>query len=620
MKGLFRYAAILVFLLGLVIFFPGAGAAVEPDSVGQEVYGNQGEAPVYTPMGTVPGGGGTKVRGYIEQDTTWVKSKSPYYMTGSVTVPEGVTLTIEPGVTVYFADEAYPCQLKVWGKLVLKGTDSERIVLRKSSDKVQAEIVLYNQGGNIIENIDCGVDLTINGDNTTVQKSTLGAINIQGNGNKILECSTVSKEIGFHNYYGFKITGNSNEVRKCKLNICEIDYYDVKYHDLVNGNNNVIQQCSLIFYGRIGYNDEYAVIKGNNNKIRQNDFSTYWYYDTYLVLTSNNNQFHHNNLNDSDLYLLTRQKGLTNVTGNWFDYYSPAEDRVKGDNQYATPVYKPVAQNKINIDEDIDMDDVPPVLRSYTADRTRVAVGEKVTLSLRLSDDSHVFGVFLVDGENAPLYTNNRFTYNEQNDTYTMDVSFDKEGVYTLPKVALVDACNNIAWVDVTTYQGGAFNQSIVVGNASLSGNANLKSLTINGLSPSGFSPDVTSYTMTVPGSAPDRLTVVAVPEDGTASVSVSGDTLVNGAATVTVTVTAQDGTKKVYTVNVSRQSTSPPAGRGDVNGDGKVTIMDAVKIARAVIGLETLTDAQKAAADFNGDGRVTIMDAQKIALYLIGK
>jgi len=497
-------------------------------------------------------------------------------------------------------------------------------VLRKSSDKVQAEIVLYNQGGNVIENVDCGVDLTINGDNTTVQKSTLGAINIQGNGNKILECSTVSKEIGlkeydWDNYYGFQITGNNNEVRKCKLNITGTGYY----YDLINGDNNIIQQCRLKFNNwwgyveGIGYTYGQATIKGNNNKVRQNNFESWD--TTYIVLASNNNQFHHNNFAGYGLYLLTRQKGLTNVTGNWFTDSSP-EDKVKGENQYATPVYKPVSQNKINIDEDIDMDDAPPVLRSYTADRTRVAVGEKVTLSLRLRDDSHIFGVFLVDGENAPLYTNNQFTYNEQNDTYTMDVSFDKEGVYTLPRMALVDAYNNIAWVDVTTYQGGAFNQSIVVGNASLSGNANLKSLTINGLSPSGFSPDVTSYTMTVPDSAPDRLTVVAVPEDGTASVSVSGDTLVNGAATVTVTVTAQDGTKKVYTVKVTRQSTSPPAGRGDVNGDGKVTIMDAVKIARAVIGLETLTDAQKAAADFNGDGRVTIMDAQKIALYLIGK
>lgn len=43
-----------------------------------------------------------------------------------MTVPEGVTLIIESGVTVYFTDEVYPCHLKVWSKLVLKGTDSER--------------------------------------------------------------------------------------------------------------------------------------------------------------------------------------------------------------------------------------------------------------------------------------------------------------------------------------------------------------------------------------------------------------------------------------------------------------------------------------------------------------
>jgi len=42
----------------------------------------------------------TPVGGIITSDTTWTDTNSPYTLTGSVTVNPGVTLTIEPGVTV----------------------------------------------------------------------------------------------------------------------------------------------------------------------------------------------------------------------------------------------------------------------------------------------------------------------------------------------------------------------------------------------------------------------------------------------------------------------------------------------------------------------------------------
>ncbi len=87
------------------------------------------------------------------------------------------------------------------------------------------------------------------------------------------------------------------------------------------------------------------------------------------------------------------------------------------------------------------------------------------------------------------------------------------------------------------------------------SSNANLKWLTV----PSGctlvpkFSKDVTNYTCTVPGS------VTSFPmdweaEDSKATTKVStGYQLKVGENTRTVTVTAQDGTKKVYTVKITR-------------------------------------------------------------------
>ena len=44
------------------------------------------------------------VGGLIASDTTWSAADSPYQFTGPVGVPSGVTLTIEPGVTVDFGN------------------------------------------------------------------------------------------------------------------------------------------------------------------------------------------------------------------------------------------------------------------------------------------------------------------------------------------------------------------------------------------------------------------------------------------------------------------------------------------------------------------------------------
>ena len=57
----------------------------------------------------------------------------------------------------------------------------------------------------------------------------------------------------------------------------------------------------------------------------------------------------------------------------------------------------------------------------------------------------------------------------------------------------------------------------------------------------------------------------------------------------------------------------------GDVNGDGKVTNADVIRLARSVIGLETLSDTQRSAADVTGDGKVTNADVIRLARFVIG-
>ena len=49
----------------------------------------------------------------------------------------------------------------------------------------------------------------------------------------------------------------------------------------------------------------------------------------------------------------------------------------------------------------------------------------------------------------------------------------------------------------------------------------------------------------------------------------------------------------------------------GDVNNDGKFSIIDAKYTLQFISGSRTFSQAQKAVADINGDGRVSIKDAK---------
>jgi len=66
----------------------------------------------------------TDIEGVIDKDTTLTYDKSPYHLKGDVTVTPGVTLTIEPGVSVQFSGNNW---LIVQGRIVAKGTSDQQI-------------------------------------------------------------------------------------------------------------------------------------------------------------------------------------------------------------------------------------------------------------------------------------------------------------------------------------------------------------------------------------------------------------------------------------------------------------------------------------------------------------
>lgn len=92
---------------------------------------------------------------------------------------------------------------------------------------------------------------------------------------------------------------------------------------------------------------------------------------------------------------------------------------------------------------------------------------------------------------------------------------------------------------------------------ASYSSDNTLSSLQISpGVLSPAFSPDVTTYTTSV-GADCASLTVSAVPNDSKATVSVSGKRLDPGFNTTTITVTAENGSKRTYTIKTTKETNS---------------------------------------------------------------
>jgi uncharacterized repeat protein (TIGR02543 family) len=67
----------------------------------------------------------TKVGGILSSNTRWIEANSPYEIVETVQIPEGITLTIEPGVTVTMPGSGDMFLLH--GKLVAHGTATSKI-------------------------------------------------------------------------------------------------------------------------------------------------------------------------------------------------------------------------------------------------------------------------------------------------------------------------------------------------------------------------------------------------------------------------------------------------------------------------------------------------------------
>lgn len=100
-----------------------------------------------------------KVGGRIYSNTTLTRNNSPYIVTEDILVSENSTLTIEPGVNLYFNPGI---SLQIHGSLQAKGNETHRIVFTKiSTNKSMRDFnftALYNEGIRLVDggNYDIG--------------------------------------------------------------------------------------------------------------------------------------------------------------------------------------------------------------------------------------------------------------------------------------------------------------------------------------------------------------------------------------------------------------------------------------------------------------------------------
>lgn len=145
----------------------------------------------------------TSVSGSITQNTTWSLSNSPYLVTGTVTIQNGITLTIQPGVVIKSQVSPLNSTIRVKGIILAQGTQSQPIVFTSKKDDAY------------------GGDTNNDGNATTPNAEDWSSIVIESTsgGLSILEYCLIR----FGSYYDGALTidGSSPEVENCTFFKCK---------------------------------------------------------------------------------------------------------------------------------------------------------------------------------------------------------------------------------------------------------------------------------------------------------------------------------------------------------------------------------------------------------------
>jgi len=143
----------------------------------------------------------SEVIGIINSDTTWTKANSPYILTGPISVHEGVTLTIESGVTVNLNNY----YIQVNGTLRARGSSAEKIHFNGDGERAEITFTQHSPSwdeqigsGSIIENaVLTSIKIDINYTSPKINDNSI---------NGCIDCHQISSRITNNNIIGTNYT------------------------------------------------------------------------------------------------------------------------------------------------------------------------------------------------------------------------------------------------------------------------------------------------------------------------------------------------------------------------------------------------------------------------------
>ncbi len=209
--------------------------------------------------------------GIIDTDTTYKLSDQPYIVTGNITVNNGITLTIEPGVTLRFNQNS---SLQIDGTLKAQGTNNNKIVFTSNQKVPQkgdwGKILFY----------DSSTDATFNESENYIDGSILEYATIEYTGeNAAMEAADAHPFINnsiIRNNIGTGIYANiSNQFKILNSNVSNNDVGGI----IIYGDSSFIKGNTIENNkngnkgGGIDINGDFFTV--SNNTIRYNTTSMY---------------------------------------------------------------------------------------------------------------------------------------------------------------------------------------------------------------------------------------------------------------------------------------------------------------------------------------------------------
>jgi len=281
----------------------------------------------------------TPVIGIINQDITWTKANSPYNLEGNTLVANGVTLTIQPGVTVNL--NTYYIQVN--GTLIARGNNANPIYFSDGQITFTQSSTDWNEStgiGSIIENAVLNSTLTLNNSpkihNDTVysainiQRTTgvpiisnntiKGGISVAGNGMPIISNNTFLDQ-GI-SLFAANATVSGNTISGCSTGIIAYTQFWDDSHQDAWANSTSLIEGNLIVNNTIGVqvSEQQGSKLGSpivrNNTVTKNAIGIYL---TWIGLSGPNPTILNNNIyNNSNYNIKSTLSNDINATYNWW--------------------------------------------------------------------------------------------------------------------------------------------------------------------------------------------------------------------------------------------------------------------------------------------------------------